>query len=191
MNTKNTPTTAEKIRAIGQGPQAKREAEKFAKLDRKVQTDAQRIAVELYDGTRTVAAAWKEGTAQAIANALAAAVEADPLERERGAAVTAAKEAAAKKAAPKKAKAPKAAPEAREAKGDKPYAGRPVAGYVVRYPKVGIDLLMRTPDNEVPGAAPWLARCNDHGETLGAVTRAERLAAGKTVADWCTAHAAN
>jgi hypothetical protein len=109
-----------------------------------------------------------------------------------------ARKAAAEKA-PAKPKAPKVLT-AKEAAAIKPAAylkadqaarvGQPAGdaapGYVVRWPKTGYDLLLKTA--AAPADAPkWLVRCNDHGTTTPATSTKDAEPKGQKAqrAKWC------
>lgn len=65
-------------------------------------------------------------------------------------------------------------------------AGDAAPGYVVRWPKPGYDLLLKT-DGAPADAPKWLVRCNEHGQTLAVSATAEGDRKGRR-ADrdaWC------
>jgi hypothetical protein len=66
-------------------------------------------------------------------------------------------------------------------------AGDAAPGYVVRWPKPGYDLLLKT--DAAPGdGSKWLVRCNQHGQTLAVSGTAEGDRKGRQ-ADrdgWCS-----
>jgi hypothetical protein len=70
-------------------------------------------------------------------------------------------------------------------------AGKGLDGYFVRWPHATYDALVRATDAKGEGA-PWLARCNAHGETAEAANMQEALKLGKrdALADWCKGHKA-
>jgi hypothetical protein len=74
--------------------------------------------------------------------------------------------------------------------------GKALAGYVVRWPQAGYDVLVRTDaaqGTKVTGGSAWLVRCNEHGAVAPAanVKAAFDLARkGDGIAAWCPAHAA-